>query len=316
MPGQLARMESGRERAHAQARMRRLGYRRDGVEIREDLAGLTSHVSQRDPTHRHYNSLARRVAGRLQEQGALPAGEGKAGLQRYLQPFQFQVRGGGTTTSTNVVGLQRGSGGTGETVVVMAHLDGLTRLQRGSSPAYQGANDNASGVAAALYVSDVLGRAARMGRKPLRRDVLFVFPSAEEQGIKGSAAVAAALRQQFPTRKIVGVINLEMVGRSADPRQVFMVGGDSAAAAAQNPVHAAALSLKLKGNMARPVADTRYWDASDHASFARQGIPSVMLSGLDFTGYHKAADTSAALDPQYNHAVARTVLRLVHKLAE
>jgi hypothetical protein len=330
--GPMTRQEVGRaartERGRALRRIRRTGEKLGGIKIKSDLRTLTAHPTGRDPTRPGYNRIARWVAGRLQEQGVLPAGDGRRGLSRYLQRFSWDQRfTAGRATSDNVVGIRRGDGSSDEAVVVVGHLDGLSAAEKRwyedrrrppSMAGYQGANDNASAVASVLYISDALGRLERLRGRPLRRDVIFLVPSAEEEGLKGTEAFARFARQ-FSGKHIVGVVNFEMVGRG-DPAQIRLFGGQSGLEAGNNPLYQRALGLRTRGSMARLIpghandGGQRWFTRSDHYVFAKSGVPSVMYLG-EPGSYHTPADNLASLDPKTNRAVARHALRLVAELA-
>jgi len=316
------------ERGKAVRRLRRTGDRLGGIKIERDLRALTAHPTGRDATRPGYNRIARWVAGRLQEQGVLPAGDGRRGLSRYLQRFSWDQRfTAGRASSDNVIGVRRGDGSTDEAVVVVGHLDGLsaaekrwyeTRHRPSSLAGYQGANDNASAVASLLYISDALGRLERLRGRPLKRDVIFLVPSAEEEGLKGTEAFARFARQ-FSGKRVVGVVNFEMVGRG-DPARIRLYGGESGLEAGNNPLYQRAVGLRTKGSMARLIpghandGGERWFTRSDHYVFAKGGVPSVMYLG-ETGDYHTPADNLAGLDTKTNRSVARHALRLVAELA-
>ena len=303
-----------------------------GIKIRSDLARMTAHPTGRDPTSKGYGGIARWVASRLRSQGVRPAGGAGRGLGRYLQRFSWDQRfTAARASSDNVVGVRRGDGSTNEAVVVVAHLDGLSAAEkrwyedpaRGarrvpSLAGYQGANDNASAVASLLYISDALGRLERHRGRPLRRDVVFLVPSAEEEGLKGTEAFARFGRA-LGGKRVVGVVNFEMVGRG-DPAQVRLFGGNDAVEAGANPLFRRAMGQRTRGNMARLVpghqrdGGQRWFTRSDHYVFAKGGIPSVMYLG-EPGDYHTPRDNLAGIDVKTNRAVARHALRLVAELA-
>ena len=88
------------------------------------------------------------------------------------------------TTSENVIGILPGD--TQETVVISAHLDhlGIGGKINGDS-IYNGAMDNASGIASLIEVAKALSK------KKLRRTIAFVAVTGEEGGLMGSKHFAA-----------------------------------------------------------------------------------------------------------------------------
>jgi hypothetical protein len=294
-------------------------------QLLDDLATLCAAPKGRDSTSASYQKVARWIGWRLQSAGVLPAGDGRSGLRRYLVPIEWdqrftQARG----RSFNVVGIRHGDGSLNEAVLVIAHPDGLSAAQkRGIEKGhqrmgrYQGANDNASAVAAALSISDMIDRHTRLRGRPLKRDVIFLFPSAEEEGLKGAESFARFSRQ-FGGKKIVAAINFEMIGRG-DPQAVLLFGGDTAAQAARNPVYQRALGLRSRPSMAKLVpghehdGGEHWYQRSDHAAFG--GIPSVLYVGKP-EDYHGNRDDFEHLAPRVTQAVARHALSLVVDLAD
>jgi hypothetical protein len=98
----------------------------------------------------------------------------------------------------NVVARQEGGGD--EEVLVISHLDSISR----DSTEAPGADDNASGVAAMLQVARDLAGAR------LDRSVVFASFSNEERGLGGSTSYATRSKQQGD--HIVAVVNLDILG--------------------------------------------------------------------------------------------------------
>jgi len=174
-----------------------------------------------------------------------------------------------TTEAFNVVGrwpatvpsAQRLPG----VVVVGAHYDHIGE----KSP---GADDNASGTAALLQIARSLSE-----EKPtLRRDIVLVAFSGEEQGAAGAHAFVRHLPEGVLTKDIIAMINLDMVGRMRDDTlQVF--GADTAA---QWPDLLSGACDAARINCARATGGG--FGASDHAPFHEAGVPVLHL----FTGVH------------------------------
>jgi Zn-dependent M28 family amino/carboxypeptidase len=180
--------------------------------------------------------------------------------------------------SENVVGVVRGSDARlqGEYVAFSAHWDhlGIGPAVNGDS-IYNGASDNASGVADLLGVA----RAAAQSAAP-KRSLLFVFVTAEESGLLGSEYFG--LRPTVPIGRIVANLNIDggnVLARSRD----FRVLGD--AKSSLGPGFAA--FIRPGGMRVSPDLhpERGYFYRSDHFSFARVGVPSVSIAaGSDFEG--------------------------------
>jgi hypothetical protein len=156
-----------------------------------------------------------------------------------------------------------------EYIVFSAHLDhlGIGKPIKGDS-IYNGAMDNASGVATLL---DVAGMLKESGTK-LSRSVLFVAVTAEEKGLLGSRFFA-----ESPTvdrKKIVADINIDMILPLYPLTKLTVFGseesdlGDDAAAVAKS------LAVLPRPD---PVPERNVFIRSDQYSFIRRGIPSLMV---------------------------------------
>jgi acetylornithine deacetylase/succinyl-diaminopimelate desuccinylase-like protein len=289
------------------------------VPLVRDLAFLARAPDGRDCTQPSFRKTANWVAGRLEAQGVLPMGTGKTGAGRYLQAYRWDALKKKNVVSYNVIGLRPGSGDHKEAVVVMAHLDGITAHEKKANQIkrYQGANDNASGVAAVLHVSETLARLERRMGKRLERDVLFVFTSGEEAGLVGAEAFAR-FSKHLGGRKIVGAINFDSVGwGKLDDVKVY--GGKNATAARANPVYRAAMRVVSKGTMARPgaghKASKNYFKSSDQHAMASGGVPSVLYAAKVNDMMHSSRDTLGRLDNKTIYGTARHGLRTLLGMA-
>lgn len=174
--------------------------------------------------------------------------------------------------SANVVGVLRGSRPE-EGVVYTAHYDHLgiaePRLGEavGTDRIFNGAVDNASGVAGLLEVAGALARAPRP-----RRSIYVVFTTAEESGLAG--AVHFVRRSPIPTDGIVAAINLDVLNLAGRTRDVVLIGSERSTLG----VAAAALARR-QGRILGPDTDPGggAYFRSDHFPFAAAGVPAVAL---------------------------------------
>jgi Zn-dependent M28 family amino/carboxypeptidase len=138
---------------------------------------------------------------------------------------------------------------------------------------YNGAMDNASGVATMLDVAAMLEES---GTK-LRRSVLFVAVTAEEKGLLGSRFFAHSPTVDF--KKIVADINIDMILPLYPFTRLTVFGLDESDLGED-----AAAVAKACGVLPRPdpVPERNVFIRSDQYSFIRRGIPSVMVTiGFD-----------------------------------
>ena len=157
---------------------------------------------------------AKYIAERYAELGLAPKG-----TEGYYQTFNFKMPSnphdtkgeGGERSCTNVVGLLDNKAKT--TVIIGAHYDHLGHGGSGSGSLstdtdviHNGADDNASGVAAMLYIAEQL-----TSQKNKKNNYLFIGFSGEELGLFGSKHYA-----DNPTIDLSSanyMINMDMVGR-------------------------------------------------------------------------------------------------------
>lgn len=170
-------------------------------------------------------------------------------------------------SSHNVVALLRGSEAPDEVFIYTAHWDHLgTDPRLEGDQIYNGAMDNASGTAALLEIARAF---TALPRAP-RRSVLFLSPTAEEQGLLGSAYYAK--HPLFPLENTVGGLNMDGMNNMGATRDVTVIGlGMSdlddylrAAAAAQERV--------LEGDRE---AEKGFYYRSDHFELAKEGVPML-----------------------------------------
>ena len=156
-----------------------------------------------------------------------------------------------------------------EYVIHSAHLDhlGIGKPINGDS-IYNGAHDNASGVACALEIARMY---ATVSQKP-KRSLLFLLVTAEEMGLLGSGYFAA-----FPTVKksqIVADINTDMPTLLAPLESVAPLGAEHSSL--QKVVETAANLVKLEIEPDPDPSEGRFV-RSDQYNFVKAGIPALHI---------------------------------------
>lgn len=277
----------------------------------------------RDAASAEYEAAAKWVAGELEKAGAKPLGDGSGEGRSFLQKFRWEdrFRRGTVSKSSNVVGVLPGKGKEPrQAVLVIAHLDNISAAERADYtrregrqfPSYEGANDNTASVAALLEVARALPSAGKTDK-----DIIFLVPSAEEDGLKGTEAFVKA--PPVPLDNIVGAVNLEMIGRNTTD-QLLVYGGATDSEAQGNPLYRRAMNVAAQsGTTVRPGLQNDdgedWYHRSDHLVTQNAGIPSVMFHGRTAPGnYHTADDTVERLNLEKVRVVAQQVLRLVSDL--
>jgi Zn-dependent M28 family amino/carboxypeptidase len=185
------------------------------------------------------------------------------------------------TTSANVLGVLPGSDPDlkNEYVVLTAHHDHLGRKEGarpGEDSIYNGAVDNASGVAALLTIA----RALALSPVAPKRSVLFAAVAAEEQGLLGSEWLVA--HSPVPLANIAADINIDGLNIWGRTRDVSVIG------LGKSSLDSLITALALRqSRIIKPdaLADRGFFYRSDQFNFARAGVPSAYFSsGQDFIG--------------------------------
>ncbi|UOG76868.1 M28 family peptidase [Hymenobacter tibetensis] len=190
-----------------------------------------------------------------------------------LQPRVLATQGSRykDVESYNVVGKIQGGDPKlrDEYVVHTAHLDhiGVGAPIEGDS-IYNGAHDNATGVASLLEIAGVY---SRLKQKP-RRSVLITMVTGEEMGLLGSAYFAR--NPTVPKSQIVANINTDMPTIIAPLLSVVALGAENSSLAA--PVAEAAQAFNLTVEADPEPAQNRFI-RSDQYSFVTQGIPALHI---------------------------------------
>lgn len=177
-------------------------------------------------------------------------------------------------TSPNVLAILPGSDPAlaGEYVLLMAHLDHEGMAEAGEGDRiFNGALDNAAGVAAMIEVARVL---AAEPQRP-RRSILFAAVTGEEDGLKGSSHLAL---HPVVDGKMVAAVNLDMPILLYDFEDVVAFGGSESTLGAVVARATAAINVAVGEDEA---PEQQLFLRSDHYSFVLRGVPSIFL----MTGY-------------------------------
>jgi Zn-dependent M28 family amino/carboxypeptidase len=175
-------------------------------------------------------------------------------------------------TSPNVIGLLEGSDPAlrSSYVVYSAHLDHVGPSAEGAGDRiHNGAYDNALGVGVVLEVARVL---AGLEPRP-RRSLLFLFVTAEEQGLLGSDYFAA--NPTVPKAGIAANVNVDMPLLLFPPAEVVAFGAENSTLEGAARAAAGAAGLALAPD---PMPEETIFVRSDQYSFVRRGVPAVYFS--------------------------------------
>ena len=171
-------------------------------------------------------------------------------------------------TSPNIIGMLPGSkaGRAAQIVLMSAHLDHVGMRETGDDRIFNGAMDNASGVAV------LLDTARALVRKRPGRSILFVVTTGEESGLLGAEYFAG-----YPTvalRNVVATLNLDMPILTCDFADIVPFGATRSSM--MTAVAAAARAEKL---IVAPdqQPEEAIFTRSDHYALVRAGVPAVFL---------------------------------------
>ncbi len=192
-------------------------------------------------------------------------------LPRFALPFRLKATVAAsrrTLSSPNLVAKLVGHDPklAAQYVVVSAHLDhlGIGAPINGDA-LYNGAMDNASGVATVLDIAQRLKR----GPRP-RRSILFLIVTAEEKGLLGSYYYTR--NPTVPKGSLVADLNFDMPLPLWPLTKVFAPGEDESTLGADARAVAAAQGLSMAPD---PLPERNVFIRTDQFSFVREGIPAL-----------------------------------------
>jgi Zn-dependent M28 family amino/carboxypeptidase len=224
--------------------------------------------------------------------------DAKKPLPRFALPASLRARVALDSTSIrsdNVVAVLPGSDPAlaREHVVLTAHLDhlGVGAAVNGDR-IYNGAMDNASGIATLLEVARTLADA---GQRP-KRSVLFAAVTAEEHGLLGSRYFAGD--PTVPKSSIVANINMDMFLPLFPMKSVMVLGLDESDLGDRMRDVARRTGLGVDPD---PHPERNRFTRSDQYSFIRQGIPALALK-VGFEPGSSAAEIDAKWTKERYHS--------------
>lgn len=191
----------------------------------------------------------------------------------------------------NVAGMIEGTDLKDEVLIVSAHYDHLGLAASGADTVYNGANDNASGVAGMLEVANALAK-----RRP-RRSVLFLAFFAEEKGLLGAGHYTR--HPLVPLSQTIADLNFEQLGRTdssegANLDMVNMTGFDFSNLKTTLAAAGALTGVRFVKNQKSSDA---FFGASDNLPFAQSCVVAHTVSvTYEFPDYHQVGDEWQKLD--------------------
>ncbi len=184
-----------------------------------------------------------------------------------------------TIDSQNVVAKLEGSDPNlkNEYVVYSAHWDHLGRDEKAQGDGiYNGAIDNASGVAQVLEIAEAF---TKLPTAP-KRSVVFLMVTAEEKGLLGAKYYAE--HPLYPAAKTLANINIDGANQWGRTRDLTIVGEGNTTVEDLAREVAAAQGRTVKPD---PEPEKGFYYRSDHFEFAKIGVPAFYAdTGTEYIG--------------------------------
>lgn len=212
-------------------------------------------------------------------------------------------------TSSNILGFIEGTELKDEAIVISAHYDHLG-IKNGK--VMYGADDNSSGVAAVLEISEAYAELVKNGVRP-KRSIIFAAFTAEEYGLLGSKAFVSII-DSLKIKPILN-LNIDMIGRGKDKSkesktQKLIVEASKKDSMLINTIKSVSTykdSLLLDFKLS---SDFFAIYNSDQASFIQDGIPAAMFIRGLHSDYHTERDTPEKLDYKTMEYISRLIFKI------
>ena len=227
----------------------------------------------------------------------------KAALVRGAPPVPLGIEASATViqqvqqkTSPNVIGVLPGANPQ-QAVIYTAHYDhlGMRAAQPGDAAdadrIFNGAIDNASGLAGTLEIAQALARA----RTRPARSIYVLFTTAEESGLLGSEYFAA--HPVLPANAWAANINIDSLNMGGTSHDIVLLGAERSTL---GPMAAQLAMERMRVIGPDPAPGNGYFFRSDHFPLAKIGIPALSLSDpVEYTSRDPAA--SKAMREEYEN---------------
>ncbi len=274
-------------------------------DLQVDVVYLASDLMEGRETGTRGEALAAQyIASRFEEIGLQPKGIDGT----WYQPFNFKYmpnphgdpKDAEARVGKNVLAFL--DNGAKHTVVIGGHYDHLGMGEFGSrhtgEPAiHNGADDNASGIAAMLYLAEYLKNSDWKNN-----NYLFIAFSGEELGLYGSMNFVDA--PTVPLAEMNYLINMDMIGR-LNEEKVLAINGTGTSPSWKpilEKIDVAGIKIKTHDSGIGP---------SDHTSFYNEGIPVLHFFSGQHMDYHKPEDDSRLVNYQGIYDISKFILAII-----
>lgn len=221
-----------------------------------------------------------------------------------------------TIRGENVLGYIEGSDLKDELLIITAHYD---HLGKHDSLIFNGADDDASGVSAALEIAEAFMLAKKEGNGP-RRSILIMPVSGEEKGLLGSRYYTN--NPIYPLESTVANLNIDMIGRLDDwhdnGNYVYLIGSDRLSYDLHDlneKINNEYIGIDLDYRFNDKDDPNRYYYRSDHYNFAKNNIPVIFYFNGVHEDYHKPSDTIEKLDFDKINTITKLIFLTAWEIA-
>lgn len=257
------------------------------AQLLEDVRILASDEMAGRDTGSAGGEMARNyIVGRLEALGVVAPAMGR------LQPWEATGRtraGPKTYNGVNIIGVIPGTRVSDKYIVVTAHYD---HVGTNDGQVFNGADDNASGVATMLAL------AAELKRQAPEHSVIIVALDGEERGVLGAKHFVEA--PPVPLASIAMNLNFDMTARAETDGKLWVTG------TYQNPSFRpilegipadGAVALAFGKDTPQDLGEDNWVESSDHAAFYKAQIPFLYLGVNYHPDYHRPSDDFERITP-------------------
>ncbi|NAS31710.1 M20/M25/M40 family metallo-hydrolase [Flavobacteriaceae bacterium R38] len=219
---------------------------------------------------------------------------------KYKHAFSFKA-GGKEYNGVNVLAQFKGTEYPNKYVVVSAHYD---HLGVKDGKVYNGADDDASGIAALFSFAEYLSK------NPPKHTVVLAAFDAEELGLQG----AKYFVEKMKNTTIVTNLNMDMISRSPK-NEIYVVGtryNKNLKAIVEKFKNPTSTKLLVGHDGTDGKQDWTY--SSDHGPFHRAKIPFLYFGDEDHPGYHNPTDDFENITPEFYKNSVKIILSLFKEI--
>jgi Zn-dependent M28 family amino/carboxypeptidase len=218
----------------------------------------------------------------------------------YEHPFSFKSNQNPPVKGINLLGYLPGK--TDNVIVISAHYD---HLGIKNNEIYNGADDNASGVAGLLHI------AAYFAKHQPNHTLIFAAFDAEEMGLQGAKAFVR--KPPLILDKIKLNINMDMISHN-DKNELY-VCGTFKYPELKKFLFISSQSPNVIAGHDDPRSGVDNWtDQSDQGAFNEKNIPFLYFGVEDHKDYHKATDEYANINQAFFTDAANAILTITENI--